>query len=298
MTNHHSFEINPDFKRLDRTNAILNAKIEDVYQSSYTTNLTLKTVISGRAVYRTRNSVYSIEPETCVIFNQGQRYDLEIQADTHTETLAIFFERGFAERAVAANAKNEQQLLEDPYPTSWSNRPFIETLQPFDNKTKKILKQVQSQLVNEPSGTSWLEDVFYDLASTLPSYNGQCVAAWTRIRSAKMSTKLELFRRLAFAKDYAHSCYHEELPVHKLAAIAKMSPFHFHRTFKSVFGITPAQFVQVRRLDVAYKLITAGNEAITDVCFDVGFSSLGSFSTLFRSYFGASPSQVQKRKKH
>jgi AraC-like DNA-binding protein len=76
----------------------------------------------------------------------------------------------------------------------------------------------------------------------------------------------------------------------KAAAAARLSPFQFIRRFKALFGETPHQLRIAARIDHARRLLALTDRPVTDVCFDVGFSSLGSFSALFTRRVGRSPS--------
>jgi AraC-like DNA-binding protein len=78
--------------------------------------------------------------------------------------------------------------------------------------------------------------------------------------------------------------------IREAAAEARLSPFQFIRRFKAVFGETPHQLRIAMRLDRARRLLALTDRAVTDVCLDVGFSSLGSFSALFTRRVGRSPS--------
>ena len=77
-----------------------------------------------------------------------------------------------------------------------------------------------------------------------------------------------------------------------------MSPAYFSRSFKSAFGETPHQYLMSRRMERAMALLRAGDRSVTEVCFAVGFSSLGSFSTQFRRFVGDSPSAYRRRDDH
>ena len=74
-----------------------------------------------------------------------------------------------------------------------------------------------------------------------------------------------------------------------------MSPFHFIRRFEALFGVTPHQFRIQSRLDEAKLLLAKGQHSVTEVCMEVGFSSLGSFSDLFTRRTGTAPSVYQRR---
>ena len=75
----------------------------------------------------------------------------------------------------------------------------------------------------------------------------------------------------------------------------QISPFHFIRQFEAVFGVTPHQYRIDARLDAAKRLLAAGQHSVTDVCMEVGFSSLGSFSALFTRRVGEAPSAYRQR---
>lgn len=102
------------------------------------------------------------------------------------------------------------------------------------------------------------------------------------------------FARLARARDYLGECYRQGITLENAAREASLSPFHFNRVFARAFGETPHEFVTRRRIEEAKKLLLAGNQSITDICFDLGYESLGSFSTRFRSLTGLSPAAFRR----
>ena len=81
----------------------------------------------------------------------------------------------------------------------------------------------------------------------------------------------------------------------KLAAIACVSEAHFIRTFKATFGETPHRYLQRRRVERAMYLLRATDRSVTDICMEVGFSSLGTFSRTFRDIVGETPSEFRTR---
>jgi AraC-like DNA-binding protein len=97
------------------------------------------------------------------------------------------------------------------------------------------------------------------------------------------------------AKDVIDSRYAEPLDVPALAQAAFASPGHFNRSFKRAFGETPHQYLLRRRIERAKELLRGTDLGVTDVCFEVGFSSLGSFSTAFRAIVGEPPSAYRRR---
>src|SRR5438874_7252653 len=96
-------------------------------------------------------------------------------------------------------------------------------------------------------------------------------------------------RHLVRAKDLADARYFEPLTVVDLARAARLSPAHFSREFRRTFGEAPHQYLLTRRLERAAALLRNTDRSVTEICFDVGLTSLGSFTTSFRRVYGATP---------
>ena len=106
-----------------------------------------------------------------------------------------------------------------------------------------------------------------------------------------MSREAEDFnRRLLRARDAMDRAYAEPLDVAAVAAVAHVSPAHFSRSFRAVFGETPHRYLQRRRVERSMFLLRETNRNVTDICFDVGFTSLGTFSRTFTRIVGETPS--------
>ena len=104
-------------------------------------------------------------------------------------------------------------------------------------------------------------------------------------------------RRLCRARDALEVIEAGASPrsVHAIARAAGTSTSHFIRVFERAFGATPHQYRIAVRLDRAKRLLAEGDRSVTEVCFDVGFSSLGSFSALFARRFGEPPTVYGRR---
>jgi AraC-like DNA-binding protein len=103
------------------------------------------------------------------------------------------------------------------------------------------------------------------------------------------------FRSLCRARDLLREPSEEAPSIERVAREVGISPYHFIRQFEAVFGATPHQFRIRVRLDRAKDLLAAGRHSVTEVCMEVGWSSLGSFSDLFTRRVGESPSAYRRR---
>src|SRR3954468_17765639 len=110
-----------------------------------------------------------------------------------------------------------------------------------------------------------------------------------------MSADLEELRRLRPARDRMDREYAQPLDVAALARTALMSTAHFSRRFREAYSETPYSYLMTRRVERAMALLRRGDLSVTDVCFEVGCASLGSFSARFTELVGETPSAYRAR---
>lgn len=105
----------------------------------------------------------------------------------------------------------------------------------------------------------------------------------------------DLLRRLLRAKDRMDAASHEEWPVRRLAEVSGVSEAHFARSFKQAFGLPPHRYLLTRRIERANALLRDTDNPITDIAFETGWASLGTFGRTFRDITGDSPSAIRER---
>ncbi len=102
-------------------------------------------------------------------------------------------------------------------------------------------------------------------------------------------------RRLLRARDTMDRAFADALDIEALAKSVHLSRAHFIRSFRETFGETPHRYLQRRRIERAMAFLRETDRSITDICFDVGFASLGTFSRTFSAIVGESPSAYRAR---
>lgn len=109
------------------------------------------------------------------------------------------------------------------------------------------------------------------------------------------SAEADIYRRLCRARDFIDHCYDHPLNLDQISSQACFSRYHFLRLFRQAFDKTPHQYLIERRIEKAKELLSAANLRVTDVCFEVGFQSLGSFSSLFHKCVGHAPNTYREK---
>ena len=105
----------------------------------------------------------------------------------------------------------------------------------------------------------------------------------------------ELLRRLLRAKDRMDAASHEAWPIRRLAKVSNVSQAHFARSFKEAFGVPPHRYLLTRRIERATALLRETDLSITDIAFQTGWASLGTFGRIFRDITGESPGTMRTR---
>ena len=115
------------------------------------------------------------------------------------------------------------------------------------------------------------------------------------MHNGRVTVDLDELRRLRRARDRMDREYAQPLDVPALAHTALMSPGHFSRRFREAYAETPYSYLMTRRIERAKALLRRGDLSVTEVCFAVGCTSLGSFSSRFTELVGESPSAYRAR---
>ena len=105
----------------------------------------------------------------------------------------------------------------------------------------------------------------------------------------------ELLRRLLRARDRMDAASHEDWPVRRLARVSGVSAAHFARSFKQAFGVPPHRYLLTRRIERATALLRDTERSVTEIAFETGWRSLGTFGRTFRDVTGENPGAVRER---
>ena len=107
----------------------------------------------------------------------------------------------------------------------------------------------------------------------------------------------DVLRRLLRAKDRMDAASHEAWPIRRLARVSGVSAAHFARSFKEAFGVPPHRYLLTRRIERAAALLRETELSITDIAFQTGWQSLGTFGRTFRDVTGETPGGLREREK-
>lgn len=256
--------------------------------------LSIKCMFGGAAHYETRLGRYRVDDGHYLLLNHGTPYTITIDSPEPLESFCIFFAPGFVEQALRVRVTPEDRLLSDATDSRGTTAGFFERTYPHDAALSPLLRRLRSESLRGKRSTEWWDEQMHRLASRLLDQHRDTQREAARLPAKRLATREELYRRLHRARDYMEASLDAPLCLHELASVAAMAPHHFLRAFKQAFGATPHQYLTARRIARAQHLLAATEMPVTAVGLEVGFSSLGSFSWLFRRRTGASPEQFRR----
>jgi AraC family transcriptional regulator len=289
-------QINPRAPLLGKLNAILSGTSTRYSTPDFAGSLSVKTVLQGEAVWQAANRRFRVTPGSYLVLQDRQVYSLGIDAARPVTTFCVFFRRGFVEDILRCSTLAEGALLDNPRPSVHAPLDFPERLDrsigPIENclldLRRKSLSHVTDNLIDED---------FLPLAHALLRAESALHTRVSQIPAARAATRREVLRRLLRGRDFLLASIGDRCSLDHMAKAAGLSPFHFHRAFKAAFRQTPHAYLTAARLHHAAELLQSGRHSVTETCLECGFTSLGSFSSLFHRTFGVSPAAFQKSRR-
>lgn len=286
--------INPPASVLGIKNAILSGTGRRYYVPDYEGCLSIKTVVVGSALWEADGRQFVVHENSYLILNDQQHYRLTIDSARRVTTFCIFFKRGLVEDVFRSHVIPATELLDYPVPPISSQLHFREKLETQDGgRVLGLIRDLRRQLIKGGDSQQELEPFFYTIAAEMLRGHSQMWAAVAKLPPLRAATKQELYRRLLRGRDYILSSLDQPILLNDMAQEACLSPYHFHRAFTQAFLETPHRYLIRHRLEKARQLLTQTGRSVTEVCFECGFESPGSFSSLFRRRFGMSPSEFR-----
>jgi AraC-like DNA-binding protein len=250
--------------------------------------LSIKSFEGGSAFYRTGDGRFLVDAERFLIVNHEQEYEVEIDSHAPVASFCVFFASDLAQQVQRSLTAAPESLLDDPL-AKVSGAPFFERTYPHDDVLSPLLTRFRQHYPQRQHEPGWIEEQVHLLMHGMHSVQQAAYQEVDTLPSVRSATREELYRRLYIARDYIAAAYDQSITLQDIAAAAALSPNHLLRSFKALFGQTPYQYLVDERLRRARWLLASTERSVTQICLDVGYESLGSFSALFAQRFGLSP---------
>lgn len=246
-------------------------------------------MLHGSGKFKVNGVNYTLNEEVFMIVNYGSELSINLSERGATPVM-LFFNTTLSDILIRGMLLNG-----DKDAGSFDNFALLEHIH-YSNVS---LRAHLALLVNLGSCCGSLHSLKADLAirmllDELIRENRKAIQVSKDLDVVKMSTRLDLYRKLTVAKAWIESCCNVNISLTQAATMARLHPQHFLRLFKKAFKITPHQYLIELRLKKAKRLLESTDRPVYEICNSVGFESLSSFSGLFKKWCGIAPSRVRK----
>ncbi len=272
----------------EQTGYILHERASHYYGAG-TGLLSIKTFYNGRAHYTSEGGHHAADDRSYLILNHNQPYTVEIESVEPVESFCIFFAPDLVQRIYQNMSESWEQALDSPLRRASGSPQFFDKTYPHDDLLSPRVQRLREACMSDRVNKGWLVERFHEVLVSLYHVHARTMTEVSGVPSARLATRKEVYRRLHYAKDFADAFFTTPITIDDMARTAGLSPNHLLRMFRQVFHNSPYQYIKNRRLEYAEHLLRSTDQAVTDICIQSGFESLGSFSWAFRRRTGVSP---------
>ena len=283
----------PDFS----TGNTFYIKADHLHSGKHISRLTFRGVLHGYQYYNVDNQSHMIREGSYLLVNKGQTYYSEVNSVDPIESIIVAFEGEIVNDVFSNLVNSEGELLDFPfYYTQTGNFYFPEGVYQQDLQVSKILKNLKRGIIEKNKDLVFYDQLHFKLLERILKNYQKHLTKINRIQNKKKSTKLELLRRIDIARDYMNAYFMKKLTLSEISREAAMSPFHFLRTFKDLYRITPYEHITTERLRFACYLLANSRKSVAEISSEVGFESPSSFGRLFKNRLRLSPEAYRTKK--
>lgn len=267
---------------------ILNAQTSHVVRDDIEGPLSIFMNQSGKSTIGTQKQQTLLTPQTYLVTNDKEHYNLIINETQPTETFNLHFGTHFQQEAWHWFLHSHKTLLDAP-------QPYQQTLLHFPFKTawrspefNLLVSQLKQAYVHQHSAEI-KEQLLLSIFEQIILQNHSDRKQKEQLVALKTSTKEELLQRLYRAVDYIYAYYNQSISLEELAAVSCLSKYHFLRSFKQVFGLPPYQFIKKVRCQQAIHLLNTTRFPLQEIADEIGLENASSLSRMIFKQTGSYP---------
>ncbi|HEY6641774.1 MAG TPA: AraC family transcriptional regulator [Povalibacter sp.] len=264
------------YSRWGQENCVILGRSRRAEYATFQQRLSIKMALGGAERYFVDGRSVAVDDDAYLMLNDGRRYGSLIASEREVESFSIFFRPGLVEDVRHAMTANDTVVLEGK-PSIDTTIEFPERLHPHDSAVTPIMRFIRHYILAGVDDERWYEEQLQVLAERLLQQQHRIHGSGWNLDCVKASTRTELTRRLALAADFIQSNYDHDIGLQQMASAACLSVHHFMRLFRSVYGMTPTQFLYRKRIQTALRIQRGSTLTGQQISDRVGFNSRATF---------------------
>ena len=257
----------------------------------------IKFVAKGTEQYVINNKPYAVNENQFLVINKGQNFYCKVRDKELVEGFCLGLEDGLLQKVYRQMSHSEEELLDNPCAGKGDQLEFYETIYyASDNFNKFLSTEIKKIWLQKDTCVFDIYNFYYQAAYHLLLSRRCTHRQIQNIKALKRSTRKEIYSRVSIAKSIMDSDICQQLDMSSLARQCGLSEFHFFRSFKEAFSITPHKYLLEKRMEKSMQLLIEEKSSITEIAYQVGFNDACSFSKCFKKYFSFSPVKARHQK--
>ncbi len=259
--------------------------------------LSLLCSFGGTTTYTVGQRQLAIDDSSYLVLNDGTPRTFTVEQLAPVEALQLYIRpERFADITHSLTTASHA-LLEQPADSHTAQLSFFEQRYHYDATLAPLLFALRRDIQARTLDPARLDEQLDIIIEGLLFVHQQVLAQIARLPATRPATRHEIYRRLHIARDFMHAHATQPIRLHQIAEAAALSQHHFLRLFRQVFHETPHQYLTHLRLEQAQGLLRSTDLPISAICQEVGFSSLPSFSLLFKRHVQMSPQAYRRQQR-
>jgi AraC family transcriptional regulator len=255
-------------------------------------NFAIKYVSKGDEIYRLKDHEYVVKENEYLLCNSKCEGSVLIDSKIHVNGICIDISNEIISEVLATYIAPDTNIADLSLDTFFHSDDFME--RQFDAKSTHLgqkLKHLDTIIKKDPYQDYFFEkEFYYELSEGVVSDYIPIVKQFRSLRCIKSDTKKDLLKRLTKGKEFLDQHFTSEIDIEKVAVESNISQYHFFRLFKTVFGVSPYQYLKQKRLFKAQELLRQDRVPLAQLAVEVGYSDIFSFSKAYKKQFGHAPS--------
>lgn len=244
---------------------------------------------SGHSYCNVNGRTYRVETDNALFTQPGDIYGLTIDNLNRTEICNVHITKRFFEEAAYAAISDDASLLSSPE-GGVTNILLQSQFYEKDRHLQLVTDKLSQKSIYEQN---MFEAILADLTRVMICKNAEIAKKIALMPQARAAVREDIYRRLTVAKDYIYSNYHRALDLDEIAREVAMSKFHFLRSFKQTFGVSPFTYLADVRMKKATHLLRFSDSPIFEISDALGFDRTNSFIKAFSKANGISPKKYR-----
>lgn len=264
--------------------------------ADHISRLSIRLMLNGRQWYKVDGADRLVHRDNFLVIDQGQHYRTAFSGERDLEMLMVGFRPGLAQEVARSLTLGHEQLLDQPWRDT-EGPVFAAQTYPMDPVIRALFAQLHTLVRTgvEDHASEGIDAIHDRLMERLIGLQAGVRMNMERLDLVRRSTRVEIWKRLTIAREYAEAHHAHPLSVADLARVACLSPHHFKRLFREAYGIPPHQYLRHVRLTHARHLLADGDRPVHEVALAVGFKDASAFSRAYRQVTGRAPKDNDRK---